>query len=76
MNAYRIQGRFRMGRDWQRFSKEIAAADEAAAREKLLSILGSQHGVERKYIEIAAVAAVPANDLRDPAVRYAVEGKP
>ena len=41
MKAFRISGRFRMGRDWQPFSKELAAADEAAAREKLLSILGS-----------------------------------
>ena len=76
MNAYRIQGRFRMGRDWQGFSKEIAAADEAAAREKLLSVLGSQHGVARKYIEIAGVDEVAPADVRDPAVRYAVEGKP
>lgn len=64
-----------MGRGWQTFSKEIAAADEAAAREKLLSTLGSQHGVERRYIEIAAVAAVPTEELRDPAVRYRVEGR-
>lgn len=75
MNGYRIRGRFLMGRDWQSFSKEVAAADEAAAREKLLSTLGSQHGVERRYVEIAAVAEVPAAELRDPAVRYAVEGK-
>ncbi len=76
MKAYRISGRFRMGHGWQAFSKEIAAADEAGARERLLSTLGSQHAVARKYIEIAAVAEVPAAELRDHAVRYAVEGKP
>lgn len=75
MKAYRISGRFRMGHDWQAYSKEIAAKDEPAAREYLLSILGSQHGVARKYIEIREVAEVPVADVRDHAVRYTIEGK-
>jgi len=62
-----------MGHDWQAYSKEVAAADEAAARERLLSILGSQHGVARKYIEIREVAEVPVAELRDHAVKYTVE---
>ena len=75
MKAYRISGRFRMGRGWQAYSKEVAAADEAAAREHLLSVLGSQHGVARKYIEIRDVVEVPPGELRDHAVRYTVEAK-
>lgn len=75
MKAFRIRGRFRMGRDWQAFSKELAADDESRARERLLSDLGSRHGVARKYIEISAVEEVPASELRDAAVRYTVEGK-
>ncbi len=73
MKAFRISGRFRMGRAWQPFSKEVAAADEAAAREKLLSVLGSQHGVARKYVTIAQVAEVPTDQVQDHAVKYAVE---
>ncbi len=73
MKAFRISGRFRMGRMWQPFSKELAAADEPAAREKLLSIVGSQHGVPRKYIVIAAVEAVPADKVEDHAVKYTLE---
>src|SRR5438552_2923009 len=68
MKAFRISGRFRMGRDWQPFSKELAAADEAAAREKLLSILGSQHGVPRKYVSIAGVEEVAKDQVKDDAV--------
>jgi large subunit ribosomal protein LX len=75
MKAYRISGRFRMGSTWQAYTKEVAAADEAAARERILSVLGSQHAVARKYIEIREVAEVPAGEVRDHAVRYAVEGK-
>src|SRR5439155_25991958 len=73
MKAFRISGRFRMGRRWQPFSKELAASDEVAAREKLLSVLGSQHGVPRKYVTIAQVAEVPADQIEAHAVRYAVE---
>src|SRR5438876_59616 len=73
MKAFRISGRFRMGRDWQPFSKELAAADEAAAREKLLSILGSQHGVPRKYVSIAGVEEVAKDQVKDHAVKYALE---
>jgi len=75
MKAFRISGRFRMGRAWQPFTKEVAAEDEAAAREKLLSILGSQHKVARKYIEIAKAAEVPSSEVQDHAVQYAVEGE-
>ena len=73
MKAFRLSGRFLMGRDWQAFSKEVAAEDEAGAREKLLSLFGSQHGVARKYIKIAAVSEATPSELRDSAVRHAVE---
>jgi large subunit ribosomal protein LX len=76
MKAFRISGRFRMGREWQPFSKEVAAADEAAAREKLLSLFGSQHGVSRKYVTIATVAEVPKEQVQDHAVKYAMEVRP
>lgn len=73
MKAFRVSGRFRMGGDWQPFSKELAAADEAAAREKLLSVLGSQHGVPRKYVTIAQAAEIPPDQVVDHAVKYALE---
>lgn len=73
MKAFRISGRFRMGRAWQPFARELAAQDEAAAREKLLSLLGSQHGVPRKYVTIATVVEVPKDQIEDHAVRYALE---
>src|SRR5439155_131357 len=55
MKAFRISGRFRMGRDWQPFSKELAAADEAAAREKLLSFLvAASKDVDRAFVSIGS----------------------
>jgi large subunit ribosomal protein LX len=73
MKAFRISGRFRMAREWTPFSKEVAAKDDAAAREKVFSLLGSHHGVARKYIAIAKVEPVPKDEILDPAVRYALE---
>ena len=64
-----------MGRDWQTFSKEVAARDEATAREKLLSLLGSQHAVPRKVITIATIVEVPADQVEDHAVKYALEAR-
>jgi large subunit ribosomal protein LX len=75
MKAFRISGRFRMARDWTPFSKEVAANDEAAAREKVMSLLGSHHGVGRKYITIAKVEAVAKDQIADHAVRYEIEAK-
>jgi ribosomal protein L20A (L18A) len=54
----------------------VAAKDDVAAKEKLLSILGSQHGVPRKYVTIAAVAEVPKDQVQDHAVRYTLEAGP
>jgi len=75
MKAFQISGRFRMGRNWQPFSKELAARDEAAAREKLLSLIGSQHGLPRKYVTITTVAEVPKDQVEDHAVKYALEAR-
>ena len=75
MKAYRIRGRFKMGARWQPFAKEFAAEDEAAAREQLLSVFGSQHRTSRKNIRVADVAEIPLGEVEDPAVRYAVGGK-
>jgi large subunit ribosomal protein LX len=75
MKAYRVSGRFRMGRKWQTYAKEVAAADEASARERTLSVLGSQHGVLRKYIAIEAVVELPPSEVQDHAVRFRVEGR-
>jgi large subunit ribosomal protein LX len=62
-----------MNHQWQSYSKELVAKDDAAAREKLLSLLGSHHGVNRKNITIAKVEEVPKDQIEDHAVRYALE---
>src|SRR2546421_11441232 len=73
MKAFRIRGRFRMGRSWQPFSKELAAQDEAGAREKIFSILGRQHGVPRKYVSITGVEKGPQDQGENHAGKDTIE---
>jgi large subunit ribosomal protein LX len=53
-----IEGKFRAGVQWEKFSKEIEAKSEKHAREIVLSTYGSQHKVERRLIEINTVKEV------------------
>jgi len=55
MNKYAITGEFRAGRQWEHFNIIIDAHNEAFAREKILSTLGSRHRVTRNSIRIESV---------------------
>ncbi|MCI4363383.1 MAG: 50S ribosomal protein L18a [Thermoplasmata archaeon] len=53
---FSVAGSFRARRGyWQPFVMARAAASEAAAREKVLSELGSCHGVKRALVRIDSV---------------------
>ncbi|HXW67371.1 MAG TPA: 50S ribosomal protein L18Ae [Thermoplasmata archaeon] len=58
MPPWVIEGSFNARRGyWQPFRKQVEAADEAAAREWILSEIGSCHHVSRRQIRIDRVAA-------------------
>ena len=66
MKVFRVSGTFEMGRERrQKFVKEVAAEDEARAREILFSDIGSKHGTPRRRISIASVEAIPADQVED-----------
>jgi len=75
MKGFQIKGTFNMAGEWTRFTKEVAADDEAGAREALFSDLGSRHGVTRRAIQIKTVVPVKAEDLTNLVVRYRVGAK-
>ena len=76
MKAFLVRGTFKMARDWTKFAKEVAANDEQAAVEWVMSEFGSKHGVRRTYIEIKDVTAVSLDQVRDPVVRFKAGGEP
>lgn len=69
-NVFRVSGSFRTGHHDQPFSKEIVAESEARARETMLSLIGSKHGVPRRLIRVDSVAAVKPDEIRDAVVRH------
>jgi ribosomal protein L20A (L18A) len=61
MPKWTVQGSFYARRGyWQPFHKECEAATDAAAREWILSEIGSCHHVKRREIRIDAVAPAPS----------------
>jgi ribosomal protein L20A (L18A) len=60
MPTWTVQGSFYARRHyWQTFRKECEAASDAAAREWILSEIGSCHHVKRHEIRIEQVTANP-----------------
>lgn len=53
---YKIQGKFKVRFDWEYFTKIITSQNEKNAIEKVYSIIGSQHHLERRLIEIIDIS--------------------
>lgn len=69
--VFRVTGSFRATHHDQTFSKEVVAESEGAAKEYILSLFGSKHGVPRRLIRVEGVREVPADQVEDAVVRYA-----
>jgi large subunit ribosomal protein LX len=71
MKAFLVSGKFKISeRDWQNFNIEVASDDENAAREKIMTILGSKHKVPRRLIAIQKVQELDADNITDNVVKY------
>jgi len=58
VRVYRVSGRI----DKNTFSKEIAAAKEAHALEKIYAEMGSRHRAKRNQITILGIEEVPTEE--------------
>lgn len=71
MKGFLVKGSFADERAGQQpFSVEVAAEDEKAAREQVVSTFGSKHKVKRWQITIAEVKEVPADQIESHIVKY------
>ncbi|MBC7110210.1 MAG: 50S ribosomal protein L18a [Archaeoglobi archaeon] len=52
---YVVRGRFRVNKEWRKFTKEIEAPNQRVAVEWIYSIIGSKHKVKRNLIEIEEI---------------------
>jgi large subunit ribosomal protein LX len=55
MANYIIEGKFKAGVQWEKFSKEVESNNEKNARDKVLSTFGSKHRINRNLIKIESV---------------------
>lgn len=55
MGKFIVEGKFKAGVQWEKFSKEIESQNAKNAEEKILSIFGSKHGIGRNLIKIDSV---------------------
>ncbi|MFO8110007.1 MAG: 50S ribosomal protein L18Ae [Thermoplasmata archaeon] len=69
MKAYKVTGSFKMGRVWQKFSKEFTGESEDIVREKTLSVIGSKHRTKRTNININSIDEMDAEEVQDLVVR-------
>ncbi len=74
MKAYRVRGTFLMGEFITPFNREIEAKDPADAKEKLMSLFGSEHRCKRQNIKVEAVVELTLDEIEDPLIRARVTG--
>ena len=55
MKNYVVEGSFKVEKEWRRFKKTIESNNEKNAKEKLYSLLGSEHRLKRNKIKISSV---------------------
>ncbi len=80
MKAFQVIGSYdasRVGyrKSMQNFSVQVAAENENAAREKVLSDLGSKHRKRREEITLSEVKTLAAADVTDPIVKHQIGEK-
>lgn len=68
--AFRVEGTFPMGSKRSHFAIETVAADAQAARERVVSTLGSKHRANRHDIIVEGVKEIPSGDVTDPMVEH------
>lgn len=76
MKAFEVSGQFMIShKKWQPFAMEVAAADEAAAKERTLALLGSRHKVKRKSVQIGGVRTLKPEEVTDHLVKHLLGAK-
>lgn len=57
---FTIKGTFKAGLKWEHFSKKVTSQNKKNAIEKAYSLIGSEHGLERRLIKIEGAEEVKA----------------
>ncbi|MEM1689221.1 MAG: 50S ribosomal protein L18Ae [Candidatus Hadarchaeales archaeon] len=71
---FRIEGSFKQGLWKQKFRKEIIGFSERQVLEKVLSDIGSKHGVKRCMIKIEKIEEISPEEVRDQRIKLMLGG--
>ncbi|HOT02961.1 MAG TPA: 50S ribosomal protein L18Ae [Methanolinea sp.] len=52
---FEVKGDFRMGDEWRPYTKVVEAPNEAQAKERIYTLIGSKHRLKRSYITVKSV---------------------
>ncbi len=55
MQQFIVSGTFRAEHLWENFTKTITSQNESNAKEKVYSLIGSEHGLKRNLIKIESI---------------------
>ena len=66
---YRVKGRFVLGSEVQVFTKEFKAVKEEDIEEKIYSLFGSKHRINRNQIKIESIEEISADEAEDHIVK-------
>ena len=69
---YRVKGRFVLGSEVQVFTKEFKAVKEEDIEEKIYSIFGSKHRINRNQIKIESIEEISADEAEDHIVKASI----
>jgi len=72
MKGFRAKGSFKDKRNRQVFTVEVAAENAEAAKERVLSNLGSRHKLKRWEITIDEITELAPADITDRLVQHEV----
>lgn len=52
---FTVKGTFKAGHKWEKFTRKISCPTKNTAYEKIYSLIGSEHGLERRLIKIESI---------------------
>ncbi|MCC7553692.1 MAG: 50S ribosomal protein L18a [Methanobacteriaceae archaeon] len=66
---YRVKGRFVLGDDTQKFTKELKGTSEDDIKDKINSQFGSKHRINNNQIFIKNIKEISSDDVTDPILK-------
>ncbi|MCP1714839.1 large subunit ribosomal protein LX [Methanocalculus alkaliphilus] len=60
LREFEVSGAVKIGDSWKPYTKVIGAPNEVQARERIYTLIGSKHRLERRLIKIESIKSVNA----------------